>query len=74
MSRVRGLLERIAKLERNQGGGPTIFDHWYGSFDAFEAESHEQTNLCQTDWPVVLSVLRTWHTTGVKLGRGRRGE
>lgn len=75
MSRVRGLLERVSKLERRQGGGPSFFDIHYGSFDAFAQRTQREIDegrMCPVDGPVILEVLRRWHTDGVKLGRARR--
>ncbi len=76
MSRVRGLLERVTKLERRHSG-PSPIELWYGSFDAFDAQAQKQIDggaLCKADMPVILDILRGWHVNGVKMGRGRRGE
>jgi len=74
MSRVRGLLERVQKLERRQTVGPSPIELTYGSFDAFAAQAQQQIDagkLCPVDAPVITDILRRWHADGVKLGRGR---
>lgn len=74
MSRVRGLLERVSKLERRRAG-PSPIEIWYGSFDAFEAETRKQIDagkLCPVDAPVITAMLRRWHADGVTMGRARR--
>jgi hypothetical protein len=77
VSRVRGLLERVQKLERRQTRGPSPIELLYGSFDAFEVKTQKEIDegkLCKVDAPVIIDILRSWHATGVKMGRGRRGE
>lgn len=67
MSRVRGMLERVRRLEQLRAR-PSPIEVMWGSFSEFESNAQKQIdagNLCPQDMPHVLGALRRWHEDGV---------
>ncbi|AXQ94805.1 hypothetical protein LV780_13895 [Cereibacter azotoformans] len=67
MAGVRGMLQRVAKLEAARTSKPSPIEAIYGSVDAFAAECMagvEAGKLCPVDMPVVIECLRRWHRDG----------
>lgn len=73
MAGVRGMLQRVAKLEAARTSKPSPIEAIYGSVDAFAAECMagvEAGKLCPIDMPVVIACVRSWHRNGDYQVRG----
>ncbi|WP_413875197.1 hypothetical protein [Albidovulum sp.] len=74
MTSVRGMLQRVARLEAARAAPKSPIEIAYGSMDAFaeqvEAEIGEGV-LDNVDMPVVLAALRRWHDDAVWAGWSR---
>jgi hypothetical protein len=67
MSGVRGLLQRVARLEAARTPRPSPIVAIYGSLEVFAAETMAEVKtgkLCPVDMPVVLECLRRWDRDG----------
>lgn len=67
MAGVRGMLQRVAKLEAQRTPKPSPIEAIYGSVDAFADEVQAKVGegkLCPVDMPVVIECLRRWHRDG----------
>ena len=67
MAGVRGMLQRVAKLEAQLAPRLSPIAALYGSTDAFAAECMaevEAGKLCSTDLPIILDCLRRWDREG----------
>jgi hypothetical protein len=63
MSGVRGLLQRLARLEAARTPRPSPIVAIYGSLEVFAAETMAEVKtgkLCGTDMPIILDCLRRW--------------
>lgn len=67
MAGVRGMLQRVAKLEAQLAPRLSPIAALYGSTEAFAAEclaEVEAGKLCATDMPIILDCLRRWDREG----------
>lgn len=67
MAGVRGMLQRVAKLEAQLAPRLSPIAALYGSTEAFAQECMagvEAGKLCSTDMPVLLDCLRRWDREG----------
>lgn len=67
MAGVRGMLQRVAKLEAQLALRLTPIAALYGSTEAFAADCMaevEAGKLCSTDMPIILDCLRRWDREG----------
>jgi hypothetical protein len=67
MAGVRGMLQRVAKLEAQLAPRLSPIAALYGSTEAFAAECMaevEAGKLCGTDMPIILDCLRRWDREG----------
>lgn len=67
MAGVRGMLQRVAKLEAQLAPRPSPIAALYGSTEAFAQECMakvEAGKLCGTDMPIILDCLRRWDREG----------
>lgn len=67
MAGVRGMLERVARLEAQRAPKASPIEVLYGSVDGFAAECMEGVasgKLCPVDMPIVLDCIRRWHRDG----------
>ncbi|WP_444461169.1 hypothetical protein [Rhodobacter capsulatus] len=67
MAGVRGMLQRLAKLEAQLAPRLSPIAALYGSTEAFAADCMaevEAGKLCGTDMPIILDCLRRWDREG----------
>ncbi len=67
MAGVRGMLQRVAKLEAQLAPRLSPIAALYGSTEAFAADCMaevEAGKLCGTDMPIILDCLRRWDREG----------
>lgn len=67
MAGVRGMLQRVAKLEAQLAPRLSPIAALYGSTEAFAAECMEGVasgKLCSVDMPIILDCLRRWDREG----------
>lgn len=67
MAGVRGMLQRVARLEAQRSPKPSPIQLMYGSVDAFADECMagvERGKFCAVDMPVLIACVRRWHRDG----------
>ncbi len=67
MAGVRGMLQRVAKLEAQLAPRLSPIAALYGSTEAFAADCMAEVDagkLCGTDMPIILDCLRRWDREG----------
>ena len=67
MAGVRGMLQRVAKLEAQLAPRLSPIAALYGSTEAFAADCMAEVDagkLCGTDMPIILDCLRRWDSEG----------
>lgn len=67
MAGVRGMLQRVAKLEAQLAPRLSPIAALYGSTEAFASDCMaevEAGKLCGTDMPIILDCLRRWDREG----------
>jgi hypothetical protein len=67
MAGVRGMLERVAKLEAQRAPKASPIEVLYGSVDGFAdacMEGVASGKLCPVDMPIILDCIRRWHRDG----------
>lgn len=64
---VRGMLQRVAKLEAQRALKPSPIEVLYGSVDGFAdacMEGVASGKLCPVDMQIILDCIRRWHRDG----------
>lgn len=67
MAGVRGMLQRVTKLEAQLAPRLSPIAALYGSTEAFAADCMAEVDagkLCGTDMPIILDCLRRWDREG----------